>query len=221
LEYAFHLLGDVRGKRVLDLGCGSGENTVPLLMRGAEVIAIDISPEMIAAAGKRLATAGLHAVLQVGSAYDTGLEAESFDMVFCVSLLHHLDIAAARQEIQRVLAPGGHLIVKEPVRYSRSYARARSLLPRHQDISKYEHPLTPSEMDSIREGFEVEDLRYFRLPFIPLVQRIWGEPPYAVWAASDWMMRQARSLERFATLVVAKLQKPDQAPRLVPQFTVK
>ena len=57
LEYAFHLLGDVRGKRVLDLGCGSGENTVPLLMRGAEVIAIDISPEMISAAGKRLATA--------------------------------------------------------------------------------------------------------------------------------------------------------------------
>ena len=36
LEYAFYLLGDVRGKTVLDLGCGTGENIVPLIERGAQ-----------------------------------------------------------------------------------------------------------------------------------------------------------------------------------------
>src|ERR1700719_193915 len=45
LEYAFHLLGDIRNKTVVDLGCGTGENMVPLAMRGANVIGIDISPD--------------------------------------------------------------------------------------------------------------------------------------------------------------------------------
>jgi len=34
LEYAFHLLGDARGRTILDLGCGSGEEMVPLVHRG-------------------------------------------------------------------------------------------------------------------------------------------------------------------------------------------
>ena len=41
LEYAFSLLGDVRGKTVLDFGCGAGENLVPLVERGARVIRMD------------------------------------------------------------------------------------------------------------------------------------------------------------------------------------
>jgi methylase of polypeptide subunit release factors len=45
LEYAFHLLGDVKDKLVLDLGCGSGEEVIPLLRRGARVIGIDLSPK--------------------------------------------------------------------------------------------------------------------------------------------------------------------------------
>ena len=43
LEYAYHILGDVRGKTVLDFRCGWGENTLLLLHRHARVIALDIS----------------------------------------------------------------------------------------------------------------------------------------------------------------------------------
>src|SRR5712671_1135801 len=43
-EYSFYLFGDVRGKTVLDLGCGSGE--IPLVRHGANVIGID-SPELV------------------------------------------------------------------------------------------------------------------------------------------------------------------------------
>ena len=45
LEYAFHLLGDIEAKQVLDLGCGTGEEIVTLARRGAHVIGIDISPD--------------------------------------------------------------------------------------------------------------------------------------------------------------------------------
>src|ERR1019366_8907883 len=87
LEYAFHLLGDVRGKTVLDLGCGTGENIVPLLERGARVIGIDISPDLIAIAQKRSSDANLEASVMVGSAYETGLPDESVDVIFCMALI--------------------------------------------------------------------------------------------------------------------------------------
>jgi len=71
-EYSFYLLGDVRGKTVLDLGCGSGE--IPLVRHGANVIGIDISPELVELAAKRLDATGTEATLKVGSAYETGLQ---------------------------------------------------------------------------------------------------------------------------------------------------
>jgi len=58
LEYAFHLLGDVAGKAVLDLGCGTGENLIPLIQRGACTIGIDTSPDLIRLAARRVDQAG-------------------------------------------------------------------------------------------------------------------------------------------------------------------
>jgi|SRR5687768_8704948 len=47
LEYAYHLLGDVAGKTVLEFGCGDGLNTIMLAKRGAKVIAFDISADSL------------------------------------------------------------------------------------------------------------------------------------------------------------------------------
>jgi hypothetical protein len=58
LEFAYHLLGNVRGRQVLELGCGSGENTVCLVARGANVCALDISEDLIALARRRLQVSG-------------------------------------------------------------------------------------------------------------------------------------------------------------------
>src|SRR5271154_4698875 len=135
LEYAFHLLGDVRGKTVLDLGCGTGENVIPLIERGAHVIGMDISPDLIAIAQKFVRDANLEASLSVGDAYNTGLPDESVDVVFCMALIHHLDIKLVRDEMWRVLRKGGSIILREPVRFSKGYARVRGLLPAKEDIS--------------------------------------------------------------------------------------
>src|SRR5690348_16362479 len=100
LEYAFYLLGDVRGKKVLDLGCGTGENLLPLIKRGADVVAMDISPELVELARRRLREAGITDrtdIVQVGSAYETGLLDESIDVVFSMALLHHLDLERAKK----------------------------------------------------------------------------------------------------------------------------
>jgi ubiquinone/menaquinone biosynthesis C-methylase UbiE len=207
LEYAFHLLGDVRGRTVLDLGCGTGENVIPLLERGARVIGMDISPDLIAIAQKRLNVANLEATLTTGDAYATGLPDESVDAIFSMALIHHLDIKLVRDEMWRVLRKGGVIILREPVRFSKAYAWVRSLLPARDDISEYEHPLTREELATMTQPFRVQGTRYFRLPFVPLVSRALPSKSDAAWRASNWIIQHWAGAERYASGVVTRLQK--------------
>lgn len=55
----FELCGDMAGKRVLDVGCGSGRYAVECARRGAEVVGVDFAPAMIAMAGQAAAAAGV------------------------------------------------------------------------------------------------------------------------------------------------------------------
>ncbi len=206
LEYAFHLLGDVQGRTVLDFGCGSGENLVPLVRRGANVIGMDISPELIALARQRLSNYGLEANLQVRSAYETGLPSESVDVVFSVALLHHLELPRARTEIRRVLRPDGLFIMREPIRFSRTVSYLRRLFPPAADISEFEHPMTRSEVALVSQGFQVVAERNFRLLFVPLLTRF-NVRKRQIWSLDRWLLRNLPGLERVATERVMALRK--------------
>jgi len=208
LEYAFYLLGDVRGKTVFDMGCGSGETIIPLVRRGAQVNGIDISPELIAFAQRRLKAADLSANVRVGSAYETGMPDGSVDVVFCMALIHHLDIATVRDEMKRILRPGGYIVLKEPIRFSKGYDLLRSLLPAHDDISEYEHPLTREEFSIVQEGFQVDGLRFFRLPFVPIAQRISPAARRNAYLASGWILDKFPTAARYATTAAVRLHKP-------------
>ena len=164
LEYAFHLLGDVRGMTILEYGCGDGLNTVVLANRGAKVIALDISEELLAIARKRLEVNRCDRVeLLIGSAHTLPLEDESVDVVFGMAILHHLDLELACREVQRVLRKGGRGIFKEPVRNSKLLGRLRQLLPMRADVSPFERPLTDEEITDFADPF-THRARTFRLP---------------------------------------------------------
>ena len=208
LEYAFRLLGDVRGKTVLDLGCGKGESLIPLAERGGNVIGIDISPELVRLAEARIRSSGVKAELAVGSAYETGLPDESVDIIFCIALIHHLDIPRVRAEMLRIVKSDGFVVLSEPIRFSKLYDRLRKLLPHSQNISEYEHPLTWSEFDYMVSGFSAEELRYFRLPFVPLTQwLLGGRTNRFVYRLSAWLIAEVPILQRFATSVAVRLRK--------------
>jgi SAM-dependent methyltransferase len=210
LEYAFYLLGDVRGKTVLDLGCGTGETLIPLIKRGARVIGIDISPELIDLARRRVASYGLenqNVEVRVGSAYETGLPNESVDVVFSIALLHHLDLPKARAEIFRVLRPGGLFILREPIRFSRTIARLRKLFPSPDaDISEFEHPMTRQEIATVTQGFKKISERSFRLPLVPLLVHLKSFRKRA-WLMDRWLLAKFPALAHFATGKVMSLQK--------------
>lgn len=209
LRYAFFLMGDVLGKTVLDLGCGSGENTVPLLARGAHVIALDISQELAALARKRVELSPYTCPpLLVASAYDVPLPDNSIDLILCASVVHHLNIPRAMQEMRRLLKPGGAVIMKEPVRFSTLAGALRRLFPAQQDVSDDEHPLTREELRQMKTGWHVSGERAFRLPVVPLVRTFFGErAAHKVFPLDGWLLRHLSPLEFLSTSRVLRLQK--------------
>jgi len=173
LEYCYHLLGDIKGKVALDLGCGAGENTLMLALRGARVWAIDISRELVDLARQRFEVnlVSLEKVeFVIGSAYETRLLDESVDVVFGIGILHHLDLRRIQEEVYRILRKGGIAIFQEPVRDSKAIQFVRSLIPyKSPDVSPFERPLTSQELQTFAAPFKHVEERSFWLPHINVV----------------------------------------------------
>lgn len=98
--------------RVLELGCGTGYYTRELLLTGATICAIDISPDLL-----QLARAGISSErvsFVEANAYAMDFADACFDTVVGSSVLHHLDIDKALPELFRVVRPGGLIAFTEP-----------------------------------------------------------------------------------------------------------
>lgn len=103
------LLGDVRGHRILDAGCGSGPTSVALTRRGADVSGFDRSAAMIEIARGRLPDTDLrvHDLAEPLPWKDA-----TFNTVVASLVLHYLqDWSGPLTELHRVLTPGGRLLV--------------------------------------------------------------------------------------------------------------
>ncbi len=104
------MLGDVAGRRVLDVGCGSGVLAAWLAEHGATVTAFDGSGEMAALARRRL---GEDADIHVADLARplTFAPDQAFDLVVASLVLHYVrDWTAVFREFGRVLAPGGAVL---------------------------------------------------------------------------------------------------------------
>jgi trans-aconitate methyltransferase len=102
------LLAPRPGERILDLGCGDGVLGIELRDKGAEVVGVDASAEMVAAARAR----GLDARVMDAAKLSFAPElAESFDAVFSNAALHWMrDLPAVCDGVFGVLRPGGRFV---------------------------------------------------------------------------------------------------------------
>ncbi|MBT7736481.1 class I SAM-dependent methyltransferase [Candidatus Peregrinibacteria bacterium] len=105
----FKLMGDLNGKKVLDLGSGTGRSVTRLKVAGAtDVTAIDISKEMVEILKKDHS----HVDARLGDVEELPFEDDSFDLVNALFVIVHLgDLREMLDEAYRVLKPGGVFIL--------------------------------------------------------------------------------------------------------------
>jgi 2-polyprenyl-6-hydroxyphenyl methylase/3-demethylubiquinone-9 3-methyltransferase len=113
-------LGMLRGRRVLDLGCGKGRFARILAARGARVVGLDVSAAMLADAGGQ----GLARVR--ASARRLPFRAASFDAAIAVEVFEHLEPRALDDvcgETRRILRPGGLFVLVDKNVYAMNARR--------------------------------------------------------------------------------------------------
>jgi ubiquinone/menaquinone biosynthesis C-methylase UbiE len=213
-------LGDVRGRVVLDAGCGTGWLSVIVAKRGAKrVDGFDISPAAIAVA-RELAMANdcLHACRFVeGSFYDIPASDASYDLVVGQAIIHHVQekprIAA---ELARVMKPGGRAVFYEPMSNARWLERIRLLVPLARgsdDPDEWQHKIRYDDLTPFKEHFEVRWEEFEMLQWMarlaPSSRRFLERVDVRLLDAVPWLRRYARG-------IVIEFTKPTHTIRSVP-----
>jgi SAM-dependent methyltransferase len=115
---ALSLAGDLRGKRVLDVGCGRGELVIQSAMRGADAWGIDYAQAAIDIAARALLTIEPaireHTHVEPMDVKALRFQDGFFDVVFMMDVVEHLyphELARAFEELHRTIRPGGHLVM--------------------------------------------------------------------------------------------------------------
>jgi 2-polyprenyl-3-methyl-5-hydroxy-6-metoxy-1,4-benzoquinol methylase len=101
-----------RKQKILEIGCGTGLFTAELATTDNLITAIDISPDLLELARRRVRSGNVTFMLE--NAYATSFPDNSFNYVVGSSVLHHLDLERALGECFRLLQPGGAFMFTEP-----------------------------------------------------------------------------------------------------------
>jgi 2-polyprenyl-3-methyl-5-hydroxy-6-metoxy-1,4-benzoquinol methylase len=155
-------LVSLKGKSLLDIGCGLGEASVYFALKGARVTVMDISVFMIDTA---LALARVNHVTiktQQSSIEHFKLpKHELFDIIYVGNLFHHVDIDKALERIKTYLKPNGILVSWEPVDYNPIINIYRKIAT--QVRSKDERPIRIKDLDTFKKKFRHVETKWFWL----------------------------------------------------------
>jgi SAM-dependent methyltransferase len=157
--------GIAPGVKVLDIACGTGNSAIPAARRGADVVGIDIAPNLLEQARARAHAAGVKARFQEGDAEALDFPDASFDVVISVfGAMFAPRPELVVSELRRVARPGGRIVMGNwtPDGFAgESFALARRFLPPPPGIAP---PSRWGEEAIVRERFRdgISDLRMTR-----------------------------------------------------------
>jgi SAM-dependent methyltransferase len=202
-------LGDLRGRDVLELGCGKGEITTLLARSGARVSAIDVSPASIEVARRRASLHGVDSAVDfvVTAAERLPLYDESFDVVVGKAVLHHLDAARAAPELHRVMRRGARAAFSEPLgtnpllRFARDHVPYPHKNPRGADV-----PLSQADLRAWEAPFAEAHHREIQL--LAIAERALGYRRLPrLRRADDWLLARFPPLRPLCRYVVMTMVK--------------
>jgi 2-polyprenyl-3-methyl-5-hydroxy-6-metoxy-1,4-benzoquinol methylase len=162
MRFITQQLGDLRGKRLLDVGCGLGEASVYFALQGADVTASDLSAGMLEHT-RQLAVANDVRLATILSSSESLQLADTakFDIIYIGNTLHHVDIAQTMKQLTAHLADDGVFVSWDPVAYNPliNLYRRIAVDVRTED----EHPLTLRDIREVSSHFQKTETRYFWL----------------------------------------------------------
>ncbi len=205
---AFAALGDVRGQRVLDLGCGHGMASVVLARRGGLVTACDLSLGYVREADTRAEANGVTPRFVVCDGNRLPFADRSFERIWGNAILHHLDLNVAAAELRRVLIPGGIGVFCEPWAGNRWLSLARSVLPypgKHRTAD--ESPLAHRDLHRLRAVFPSLTVRGHQLlSMLGRVVRHHRLVTSLAWC-DEMLLRRLPRWQRYCRYVVVVVRK--------------
>jgi SAM-dependent methyltransferase len=164
-EFRFRLMGDLRGRTVLDVGCGDGLNSVMLARLGARVTGVDVSPGAIATARRRAEVNGVadRVSLLASPVEAADLPEASFDVIWADAILHHVldELDLVMERLTRWAKPDGLLVFSEPVNLVPLLRRIRLRLPVKTDGTPGERPLVGAEVERVRAHLRDFRIRHY------------------------------------------------------------
>jgi len=153
-EDFLNVAGNFKHKKVLDFGCGEGWASAEYVKLGAkDVTAFDISFESLSSAREhleRISSASLVHLVQA-AAEQLCFRDAMFDIVLCISTLHHTDLGMSLKQIHRILKGGGKAILIEPLGHNFAINFFRKLTPWRR--SKCEKPINIDVLLTKATGF--------------------------------------------------------------------
>lgn len=195
LHAALAHFGDVSGKRLIDLGCGSGAASLFFAARGAEVIAVDTSDQAVLNLQRYCAAGGIENVHPMTADAFRLTDVGPADLVYGSMILHHLEPFAKFVDVLReTIVPKGRAFFYENSSVSRlliwfrTHLVGRWWIPKNGDDEEF--PLAPQEIDVLRKQFAVRteypELLFFRLISMYLLR---GKYPKPFAALDRWGYR--------------------------------
>ena len=118
-EWAYSALRELKGRRILEIGPGLGQDTVALAERGADLTVIDISEPGLAVARQAVERVDLldRCRFERRDAQVSGFPESHFDGIFARGVTMHVDLQPFLAEMSRILRPGGRAVFIDPLKY--------------------------------------------------------------------------------------------------------
>jgi SAM-dependent methyltransferase len=173
-EAELRLLGELKGKRVLDLGCGGGQASITFAKQGASVTGVDFSAEQLAYARALADQEGVKVEFRLGDLADLAfLRSDSADMVFSVGAFDYVeDLGRVFRQVHRVLKVGAPLVftvrhpayalidddAEQPLLIRRAYFDRSPLVSIRAGatFSEHHHPFADLAMGLARSSYRIE-----------------------------------------------------------------
>jgi len=147
-----------RGKLVMEVGAGSGRDSLELAREGARVIVLDYSRPSLATVKRLSERLGVEVMFVCGDGLNLPFRDDTLDVVFHQGLLEHFrDPMPLLVENTRVLAPGGHLLVDVPQTFHPYTVLKKALIAIDRWFAGWETQFTVAELEALlrRAGLEV------------------------------------------------------------------